>query len=275
MPDRESTTPLTALTIAGSDSGGGAGAQADLKTFAALGVHGACALTAVTAQNTAEVRGVVALEPAFVRLQIETVLDDFDVRAAKTGMLATAGVVAAVAALAARGVLPHLVVDPVLVTSSGHPLLEPEGVAAYLELLLPHATVATPNLREAAVLGGTAVEELADLGARIEVAEKIRAAGPAWVVVKGGHLADSADDVVAGPDGTVVLEGPRVASGNDHGTGCTLSAATAANLALGRSVPDALAAAKAFVTQALEGAAGWRLGTGHGPLDHFGWARHP
>ena len=275
MPDRDSTTPLTALTIAGSDSGGGAGAQADLKTFAALGVHGACALTAVTAQNTAEVRGVVALEPAFVRLQIETVLDDLDVRGAKTGMLANAGVVAAVAAVAARGVLPHLVVDPVLVTSSGHPLLEPDGVAAYLELLLPHATVVTPNLREAAVLGGTAVEELADLGARIEVAEKIRAAGPAWVVVKGGHLADSADDVVAGPDGTVVLEGPRVASGNDHGTGCTLSAATAANLALGRSVPDALAAAKAFVTQALEGAAGWRLGTGHGPLDHFGWARHP
>ena len=275
MPDRDSTTPLTALTIAGSDSGGGAGAQADLKTFAALGVHGACALTAVTAQNTAEVRGVVALEPAFVRLQIETVLDDLDVRGAKTGMLANAGVVAAVAAVAARGVLPHLVVDPVLVTSSGHPLLEPEGVTAYLELLLPHATVATPNLREAAVLGGTAVEELADLGARIEVAEKIRAVGPAWVVVKGGHLADSADDVVAGPDGTVVLEGPRVASGNDHGTGCTLSAATAANLALGRSVPDALAAAKAFVTQALEGAAGWRLGTGHGPLDHFGWARHP
>ena len=275
MPHHDSTTPLTALTIAGSDSGGGAGAQADLKTFAALGVHGACALTAVTAQNTTEVRGVVALEPAFVRLQIETVLDDLDVQATKTGMLANAGVIATVAALAARGVLPHLVVDPVLVTSSGHPLLEPEGVSAYLELLLPHATVATPNLREAAVLGGTAVEELADVGARIEVAEKIRAAGPAWVVVKGGHLADSADDVVAGPDGTVVLEGPRVASGNDHGTGCTLSAATAANLALGGSVPDALAAAKAFVTEALEGAAGWRLGTGHGPLDHFGWARRP
>jgi hydroxymethylpyrimidine/phosphomethylpyrimidine kinase len=275
VPDRDSTTPLTALTIAGSDSGGGAGAQADLKTFAALGVHGACALTAVTAQNTAEVRGVVALEPAFVRLQIETVLDDLDVRATKTGMLANAGVVAAVAALAARGVLPHLVVDPVLVTSSGHPLLEPDGVSAYLELLLPHATVVTPNLREAAVLGGTAFEELADLGARIEVAEKIRASGPAWVVVKGGHLADSADDVVAGPEGAVVLEGPRVTSGNDHGTGCTLSAATAANLALGRPVPDALAAAKAFVTRALEGAAGWRLGSGHGPLDHFGWSGRP
>jgi len=135
--------------------------------------------------------------------------------------------------------------------------------------------VVTPNLREAAVLGGTTVEELADLGARIEVAEKIRAAGPAWVVVKGGHLAGSADDVVAGPEGALVLEGPRVASGNDHGTGCTLSAATAANLALGRSVPDALAAAKAFVTRALEGAAGWRLGSGHGPLDHFGWSGRP
>jgi len=275
VPDRDSPTPLSALTIAGSDSGGGAGAQADLKTFAAHGVHGACALTAVTAQNTAEVRGVVALEPAFVRLQVETVLDDLDVRATKTGMLANAGVVAAVAGMAARGVLPNLVVDPVLVTSSGHPLLEPEGVAAYLELLLPQATVVTPNLHEAAVLGGTGVEELADLGARIEVAEKIRATGPLWVVVKGGHLADSADDVVAGPAGTLVLEAPRVASGNDHGTGCTLSAATAANLALGHSVPEALRAAKAYVTRALAGAAEWRLGSGHGPLDHFGWSGRP
>ena len=275
MPDRDRTTPRTALTIAGSDSGGGAGAQADLKTFAAHGVHGACALTAVTAQNTAEIRGVVALEPAFVRLQVETVLDDLDVRSTKTGMLANAGVVAEVAALAAEGRLPQLVVDPVLVTSSGHRLLEPDGVAAYLELLLPRALVVTPNLHEAAVLGGTSVDELADVAARIEVAEKIRAAGPVWVVVKGGHLTDSADDVVAGPDGTRVFEGTRVASGNDHGTGCTLSAATAANLALGMSVPDALRAAKAFVTRALAGAAGWRLGSGHGPLDHFGWCARP
>src|ERR1700685_1017466 len=123
-----------ALTIAGSDSGGGAGAQADLKTFAALGVHGTCALTAVTAQNTAEVRGVVALEPVFVRQQVETVLDDFSVRSVKTGMLATAATVAAVADLARRGLLPHLVVDPVLVSSTGHRLLEHDGVAAYLEL---------------------------------------------------------------------------------------------------------------------------------------------
>jgi hydroxymethylpyrimidine kinase/phosphomethylpyrimidine kinase len=229
----------------------------------------------VTAQNTAEVRGIVALEPSFVRLQVETVLDDLDVRSTKTGMLANAGVVAEVAALAAEGRLPQLVVDPVLVTSSGHRLLDPDGVAAYLELLLPRATVLTPNLHEAAVLGGTTVDGLADVGARMEVAEKIRAAGPLWVVVKGGHLTDSADDVVAGPDGTSVLEGTRVASGNDHGTGCTLSAATAANLALGMSVPDALRAAKAFVTRALAGAADWRLGSGHGPLDHFGWCGRP
>jgi hydroxymethylpyrimidine kinase/phosphomethylpyrimidine kinase len=273
--DRDRQTPRAALTIAGSDSGGGAGVQADLKTFAAHGVHGASALTAVTAQNTAEVRGVVALEPSFVRLQVQTVLDDLDVRSTKTGMLANAGVVAEVAALAAEGRLPRLVVDPVLVTSSGHRLLDPDGVAAYLELLLPHALVVTPNLREAAVLGGTSVDQLADVGPRMEVAEKIRAAGPRWVVVKGGHLTDSADDVVAGPDGTSVLEGTRVPGGNDHGTGCTLSAATAANLALGLSVPDALRAAKAFVTRALAGAAGWRLGSGHGPLDHFGWGPHP
>ena len=275
MPDPDAPTPRTALTIAGSDSGGGAGAQADLKTFAAHGVHGACALTAVTAQNTAEVRGVVALEPSFVRLQVETVLDDLDVRSTKTGMLADGAVVAEVAALAAEGRLPQLVVDPVLVTSSGHRLLEPDGVAAYLELLLPRALVVTPNLREAAVLGGVGVGELADLGARVEVAEKLRSSGARWVVVKGGHLTDSADDVVAGPEGTSVLEGARVASANDHGTGCTLSAAIAANLALGMTVPDALRAAKAFVTRALAGAAGWRLGSGHGPLDHFGWCRHP
>jgi len=273
VPDR--STPPTALTIAGSDSGGGAGAQADLKTFAAHGVHGTSALTAVTAQNTAEVRGVVALEPDFVRLQVETVLDDFDVRSVKTGMLANAGIVTEVAKLAGQGLFPALVVDPVLVTSSGHSLMEPEGIEAYLDLLLPRATVVTPNLREAAVLGGTSVDALADVGARIEVAHKIRATGSAWVVVKGGHLTDSADDVVVGPDGTEVLEGARVETGNDHGTGCSLSAAVAANLALGMAVPEALRAAKTFVARGLSGASNWKLGAGHGPLDHFGWSGRP
>jgi hydroxymethylpyrimidine/phosphomethylpyrimidine kinase len=273
VPD--ALTPPTALTVAGSDSGGGAGAQADLKTFAAHRVHGTSALTAVTAQNTTGVRGVVALEPAFVRLQIETVLDDFDVRSVKTGMLANAGIVAAVAQLAEEDRLPRLVVDPVLVSSTGHPLLEPEGVAAYLERLLPHALVATPNLREAAVLGRTTVEALASLDARAAVAEQIRDRGARWVVVKGGHLADSADDVVAGPNGVVVLAGTRVATGNDHGTGCSLSAAICAELARGTEVLDAIGAAKEYVRRALAGGAGWRLGAGHGPVDHFGWSEQP
>ncbi len=265
-------TPPTALTVAGSDSGGGAGAQADLKTFAAFRVHGTSALTAVTAQNTTGVRGVVALEPEFVRLQVEAVLDDFDVRSVKTGMLANAGIVTEVAGLAERGRLPRLVVDPVLVSSTGHPLVEPEGVAAYLERLLPRALVATPNLREAAVLGGTSVESLRPLQARAAVAEQLRDRGARWVVVKGGHLTDSADDVVAGPEGVTVLPGTRVETGNDHGTGCSLSAAVAAQLAQGADVLDAIRGAKDFVRRALAGGAGWQLGRGHGPVDHFGWS---
>jgi hydroxymethylpyrimidine/phosphomethylpyrimidine kinase len=277
VTERESgsETPATALTIAGSDSGGGAGVQADLKTFAANGVHGTSALTAVTAQNTSEVRGVVALDPAFVRLQVETVLADFAVGAVKTGMLATAGTVCEVAALADAGALPHLVVDPVLVSSSGQQLMEPAGIAAYLERLLPLALVATPNLREAAVLTGVPVEELTSLEARVAAAERVRSGGARWVVVKGGHLTGSADDVVAGPDGTHILPGERVGTRNDHGTGCSLSAAVAAQLAGGASVPEALRAAKAFVTRALAGGARWRLGAGHGPLDHFGWSARP
>ena len=268
-------TPPTALTIAGSDSGGGAGVQADLKTFAAHRVHGTCALTAVTAQNTLEVRGVVALEPAFVRRQVEAVLDDFEVRSVKTGMLANARIVGEVAAMAAEGLLPRLVVDPVLVSSSGHRLMESEGVAAYLELLLPHALVVTPNLREAAVLGDTDVETLGTVDARVAVAERIKATGARYVVVKGGHLTASADDVVVGPDGVLVLPGVRVRTRNDHGTGCSLSAAVAAHLARGTPVPDAIREAKAFVAAALAGGAGWRLGAGHGPLDHFGWPGPP
>jgi hydroxymethylpyrimidine/phosphomethylpyrimidine kinase len=274
VPD--SSTPRTALTIAGSDSGGGAGVQADLKTFAAHGVHGTCALTAVTAQNTCEVRGVVALAPEFVRLQVETVLADFAVSGVKTGMLANAAIVTEVAKLAAASALPSLVVDPVLVTSTGHPLLEPDGLAAYAELLLPHALVATPNLREAAVLAGARIEDIGTVEAMAEVAEGLRrTTGARHVVVKGGHLTDTADDVVAGPNGVTVLPGVRVVTGNDHGTGCSLSAAVAANLARGLAVDDAIAAAKAFVAAALAGGAAWRLGAGHGPVDHFGWSGAP
>ncbi len=263
------------MTIAGSDSGGGAGAQADLKTFAAFGVHGTTALTAVTAQNTVEVSGVVVLEPDFVRRQIETVLRDFEVTGVKTGMLATPAIVEMVADMAAAGRLPHLVVDPVLVSSSGHPLMDPEGVEAYLTRLIPNAVVVTPNLREAGALTGAALDDLLTVPAMTDAAEQIRSYGATYVVVKGGHLADVAHDVVAGPDGITVLEGARVPTRNDHGTGCSLSAAIAGHLALGSDVLPAITASKAFISRALAGGASWRLGGGHGPIDHFGWTPAP
>jgi hydroxymethylpyrimidine kinase/phosphomethylpyrimidine kinase len=226
----------------------------------------------VTAQNTAQVRGVVAMESDFVRLQIETVLDDFDVRSVKTGMLANRDIVDVVAALAAAGRLPQLVVDPVLVSSSGHALMSPDGLDAYRTRLLPHALIVTPNLREAAALTGLDVRNLMSVEAMIDAAEQIRAGGAQWVVVKGGHLTDAAHDVVAGPKGVTVLEAVRIETGNDHGTGCSLSAAIAANLASGAGVIDAVQAAKTFVARGLAGGAAWKLGQGHGPIDHFGWS---
>jgi hydroxymethylpyrimidine/phosphomethylpyrimidine kinase len=285
-------TPVVALTIAGSDSGGGAGIQADLKTFAAMGVYGTCAVTAVTAQHTTGVVAVAAVDPGMVRAQIEAVLDDLGAAAVKTGMLASPAIVAAVAELAAAGRLANLVVDPVLVSSTGHSLMERGGVEAYRRLLLPQATVATPNLREVALLTGRQLEDLGTVDAMTEAAEELRALGATTVVVKGGHRPatagpfatvtprnpprDAGDpgcpDVVAGPDGVVVLPAARITTGNDHGTGCTLSAAIAAGLALGRKPPTAVADGKRFVHRALQGAVEWHLGAGHGPIDHFGWS---
>ena len=266
-------TPVVALTIAGSDSSGGAGVQADLRTFAALGVFGASAFAALTAQNTREVRDVLPVPAAFVVAQTEAVLDDLDVRAVKTGMLATAEVVEAVAGLAAAGRLPALVVDPVMVSSSGARLLEPSAERAYVELLLPHARVLTPNLREAEVLLGGSIGTLAE---QREAARALAALGPRVVVVKGGHaVADAGDDAVdvvhdAGEE--YELRAPRVATANDHGTGCTFASAVAARLALGDDERGALRTAKAYVARAVAGGAAWRLGAGHGPLDHFGWS---
>ena len=246
-------TPLIALTIAGSDSSGGAGIQADLKTFAALGVYGASAITALTAQNT------------------------LGVRAVKTGMLATADVVRAVAAFARAGRLPRLVVDPVMVTSSGDRLLEEAAERAYVDELLPHATVLTPNLREAeALLGGAPVATIED---QREAARALGALGPQVVVIKGGHpLRDAAGvavDVVW--DGKTVrkLSAPRVPTPNNHGTGCSFASAVAAGLTAGLDVWPALEQAKHYVHAAISGAAHWRLGAGHGPLDHFGWGPGP
>ena len=271
------TTPPVALTIAGSDSGGGAGIQADLVTFAALGVHGASAITALTAQNTVEVAGVHVPPVEFLLAQLDAVLGDLPVAAVKTGMLATEAVVRAVGELAAGRRLPNLVVDPVLVSSTGARLLDAGAETAYVDALFPHALVVTPNAREASALVRARVETVAD--AR-EAAREIGAWGPRWVVIKGGHQversggADSADavDVVyeTATGALTELRRPRVDTPNDHGTGCTFAAATAAALARGASVPEALAAAKRFVYDGLVASASWRLGGGHGPVGKLG-----
>ncbi len=268
--------PVTALSIAGSDSGGGAGIQADLRSLNAFGVFATTALTAVTAQNTLGVRAVTMLEPDVVEAQIRSVVDDFDIRAVKTGMLAQAPTVERVSELARDGLLPHLVVDPVLVSTSGDVLMGDGGVDAYRTALFPLAEVVTPNIHEAAVLCGVDVRDVTDLDAVANLARTLLNMGPRFVLVKGGHLLASssperAPDLLLSRDGLVVLEAVRVATKNDHGTGCSLSAAIAAGLALGRDVPDAVRDAKSFVLAALASAAGWHLGAGRGPIDHLGW----
>jgi hydroxymethylpyrimidine/phosphomethylpyrimidine kinase len=263
-----------ALTIAGSDSGGGAGIQADLKTFAAFGVFGMSAVTAVTAQNTMGVSGVAVLAPDLVAAQIDAVRQDIGVDAVKTGMLANAAIIATVAAAVRRGGLGPLVVDPVMLSKHGEQLLASEASAALRDELLPLADVLTPNLPEAARLLGCAVSDLRGDSARRQAAESLRAMGPHHVVLKGGHASDADGDVPAESvdlwfDGAVhrELRARRVATVHTHGTGCTFSAAIAAGLARGLAVADALAAAKEFVTWAIAHAPG--LGRGRGPLSHF------
>jgi hydroxymethylpyrimidine/phosphomethylpyrimidine kinase len=281
-----SADPPVALTIAGSDSGSGAGIQADIKAMGALGVFAVTAITAVTAQNTAEVRQVYRLPTAMVAAQIDTVLDDLPVAAVKTGLLGTAAVVEHVASLASSGRLPRLVVDPVVVASTGRPLLADDGIEAYRRHLLPSALMVTPNLWEAALLAGVPAADVDDIEAMADVARRIHRLGPSWVLVKGGHL-PGVDPTTGGPgpddvadvlfDGheVTVLVCPRVETANTHGTGCSLSAAIAAGLARGADVPTATRAAKEYVHGALVGAAGWHLGRGHGPLDHLGWSTDP
>ena len=251
-----------ALTIAGSDSGGGAGIQADLKTFAAHGVHGASAVTAITAQNSVRVVEAFALDPRLVVAQIEAVAADMRVAAAKTGMLANRGIVEAVAEAVARLRIPHLVVDPVMVAKGGDRLLDADAVRAYIDALFPLATVITPNLPEAAALVGRPVTTL---GAMREAARALRSMGPGAVLVKGGHLEGDAVDVFF--DGAEILElsVPRAPTTNTHGTGCTLSAAIAARLARGDALLDAVRGAKAFVTEAIRGS--YQVGSGPGPVD--------
>lgn len=257
---------FTALTIAGSDSGGGAGIQADLKTFEALGVFGTSALTAITAQNTRGVTRVDVLSPEAVIAQIEAVASDFTLGAIKTGMLATAEIVHAVADAVERLDLRPLVVDPVMVATSGDPLLAPEAVDAYRDRLLPLATVITPNTHEAEALLGTSVRTLDD--AR-RAASTLRASGVSAVLVKGGHLEGEADaiDVLADTDGEHLIRSERIDTTSTHGTGCTLASAIAAHLARGQSLREAVEGAKAYLTEALRHAPG--LGHGHGPVRHL------
>ncbi|MCS6889239.1 MAG: bifunctional hydroxymethylpyrimidine kinase/phosphomethylpyrimidine kinase [Chloroflexus sp.] len=252
------------LTIAGSDSGGGAGIQADLKTFAALGAYGMSALTAVTAQNTIGVQGVVELPAAFVGQQIDSVVSDIGVDAVKTGMLANAEIIAVVAEKARAYQWPYLVVDPVMVAKSGDPLLRPEAQAALIELLLPLATIVTPNLPEARALTGMAISTIAEME---QAAQVIHRMGPRWVLVKGGHLQGDSVDVLY--DGTEYryFSAPRIETRHTHGTGCTFASAIAAGLAKGLAVPAAVQAAKDYITLALRHAPG--LGQGHGPVHHF------
>ena len=262
--DRQPASIPRALTIAGSDSGGGAGIQADLKTFSAFRVYGASVLTAVTAQNSVGVHGIVNVPPEFVARQLDAVLGDIGADAAKTGMLSTTAIIRAVADRLRAHRVERLVVDPVMLAKSGDPLLEPDARQALVEAILPLALVVTPNLLEAAALAGFPVGDLEQMEA---AARRIHALGPAWVLVKGGHLKGEPIDLLF--DGRTVtrLTAERVPTPHTHGTGCTYSAAIAAGLARGAAVPEAVAEAKRYVTAAIR--AGFALGRGVGSLRHF------
>lgn len=259
------------LTIAGSDSGGGAGIQADLKTFSALGGYGMSVVTALTAQNTVGVTAVHEAPPAFVAQQIDAVLGDIGADAVKIGMLASAPLIEVVAAGLKSHAVERIVLDPVMVATSGDRLLREDAIDALRATLLPMATIVTPNVPEAEVLLGQKIESNADLR---RAAEAILQWGPRAVLVKAGHFqATRSDDGLAWMDGGAVrfetIEGARVDTPNTHGTGCTLSSAIAAWLGRGASLPEAVRAAKRYLQAAVEGGAGYRLGHGHGPVHHF------
>ncbi len=255
-----------ALTIAGSDSGGGAGIQADLKTFAALGVYGMSVLTSITAQNTVGVQGIYDLPADFVGLQIDSVLTDMGADAVKTGMLSNARIIEVVATKLKEHGVENLVIDPVMIAKSGDRLLREDAQEALVAQLLPLAKVVTPNLHEAQALSGL---EIAGVQHMKEAAKAIYEMGPDNVVVKGGHLPGESIDLLY--DGREFFEfpGPHIETKNTHGTGCTFASAIAAGLAKGQDVPTAVEAAKGYITKALQGAIEWELGQGHGPVHHF------
>jgi hydroxymethylpyrimidine/phosphomethylpyrimidine kinase len=257
-----------AVTIAGSDSSGGAGIQADLKTFAALGVYGASVITALTAQNTQKVAAVHDVPADFIAAQIDAVFSDLDIGAVKIGMLSRAASIEAVARGLVRHKAKNIVLDPVMVASSGDRLIAPDAVGALRRLLIPRALVVTPNLPEAAVLTGASLarnEEEMEVQAR-----EILALGARNVLIKGGHgQGDESVDLLIGQGEAVRLSAKRIATKNTHGTGCTLSSAIAAGLAKGRDLIGAAQDAKAYVTAAIAVADKLNVGHGHGPLHHF------
>jgi len=261
MPAR---TPPRVLSVAGSDSGGGAGIQADLKTMLALGVHGMSVVTAVTAQDSTGVHGYWELPADAVDAQLAAVLDDIGVDAVKTGMLASPDLVEVIAARL-RAVTAPIVVDPVCVSKHGDPLLVPAALEAIVSELLPIATIVTPNLPEVTSLTGLVVD---DEDGQRRAADALLALGPRWVLVKGGHLPGDPVDLLTDGDTVLELTAARLDNRHTHGTGCTLASAIASYLALGWSMPDAVRAAKDYVTGAI--AAGFALGAGIGPVDH-GW----
>jgi hydroxymethylpyrimidine/phosphomethylpyrimidine kinase len=253
------------MTIAGSDSGGGAGIQADLKAFAAMGVYGTSAVTAITAQNTRGVTDVHEIPVPSIRSQIRALFDDFDIAAVKTGMLASAEIVECVAEELERAGPRPLVVDPVMVSASRHELMRGGAVPALKERLIPMATLITPNLHEASVLADREIRTIVDMR---EAAPLLQELGCAWVLVKGGHAAgDDAVDVLYGLEETDELSTPRIDTRNTHGTGCVFASAVAARLALGETVPVAVGKAKAFITEAIRN--GIDVGGGHGPTNPF------
>lgn len=253
-----------ALTIAGSDSGAGAGIQADLKTFAALGVYGTSAITAITAQNTLGVTGVLALRPALIAAQIDAVMQDIGAHAVKTGMLANAAIIRAVAQAARRHRWKYLVVDPVMVATSGDLLIKKSAVAALRAELLPLASLVTPNLPEAEQLTGIEIRGAEAIAA---AARAIVAMGARAVVIKGGHAQGPAVDLFFDGRRFVELRAPRIRTRNTHGTGCTFSAATTAHLARGLALEAAVRAAKNYITAAIR--RGFSVGAGHSPVHHF------
>lgn len=263
-------SPAVVLTISGSDSGGGAGLQADLRTFAARGVHGVCSLTVVSAQNTEEFKSALAMPPEIVLAQIEAVLADFSVRATKTGFLYTEGNIRAISTLAGEGRLPLLVMDPVLVNMHGDGLYEEKTEMLISELLVPNAKVITPNHLEAGRLLGRVLGD--DLRAIEDAAHELIDAGPEAVVITGGRRSgEAAIDVVVCAGKTTILERPKIRTTNVRGSGDTLSAVVAAELAKGSATLDAIFLAHEFTTNAISRSAEWELGSGQGPIGQMRW----